>query len=459
MLNGTVLERLAPKLRGELIGPEDTAYDEARAVWNGMIDRRPALIVRCAGVADVIQAVRFAREHDLVVAVRGGGHNIAGSAVCDGGVVIDLSAMRAARVDPAGRTARVQGGATLGDLDHEAQAFGLATPGGVVSTTGVAGLTLGGGFGWLARKHGLAVDNLLSVDLITADGRLVTASGREEPELFWGVRGGGGNFGVVTSFEFRLHPLGPEVLFGPTVYRLEDAARVLRTYRDFAAKAPRDCCVWADLLTAPPLPFLPERHHGTKVLSLMQFWAGDMAEGEAVLAPLRGCAEPIGDAVGPTPYTAAQSILDKTYAKGARNYWSGHNFVDLPDPVIDALVEAAAGMPTAQSDILVSQLGGAIRDVAPDATAYPHRDVTFLVTPGARWTNPAQDEACIAWVREAFATAAAHAAGGSYVNFIAETEGRERDAYGVNYDRLAALKARYDPDNFFRLNQNVQPSL
>jgi FAD/FMN-containing dehydrogenase len=458
MLNGTVLEQLTPKLRGQLIGPEDAAYDDARAVWNGMIDRRPALIVRCAGATDVIHAVRLAREHDLVVAVRGGGHNIAGSAVCDDGLVIDLSAMRAVRVDPAGRIARVQGGATLGDLDHETAAFGLATPGGVVSTTGVAGLTLGGGFGWLARKHGLAVDNLLSVDLITADGRLVTASAHEEPELFWAVRGGGGNFGVVTSFEFRLHPLRPEVLFGPTLYRLEDAARVLRTYRDFAAQAPRDCCVWADLLTAPPLPFLPERHHGTKVLSLMQFWAGDVAEGEVVLAPLRGCAESIGDAVGPTTYTAAQSILDEAYAKGARNYWSGHNFVDLLDPVIDALVEAAVGMPTVQSDITVSQVGGAIRDVAADATAYPSRGAAFVVTPGARWTDPAQDGACIAWVREACATVAGHAAGGTYVNFIAEPEGRERDAYGVNYDRLAALKARYDPDNFFRLNQNVPPA-
>jgi len=458
MLNGTALDQLASQLRGKLIGPCDAHYEAARGVWNGMIDRHPALIVRCAGVADVIAAVRFARERRLVAAVRGGGHNIAGSSVCDGGLVVDLSAMRGVHVDAAARTAGVQGGALMGDLDHETQAFGLATPGGVVSTTGVGGLTLGGGFGWFARKHGLAADNLISVDLVTANGDLIRASERNEPELFWAVRGGGGNFGVVTSFEFRLHPLGPEVLFGPTVYRLEDAPQVLRAYRDFAVEAPRDCCVWADLLTAPPLPFLPERHHGTKVLTLMQFWAGNMAEGETVLAPLRRAAEPIGDAVGPWPYTAAQSVLDETYAKGARNYWSGHNFVELPDPVIDALVEAAAGMPTAQSDILISHVGGAIGDVAPSASAYPHRAANFVVTPGARWTDPSVDEACIAWVREGFAPVAARAAGGSYVNFIAESEGRERDAYGGNYDRLAALKARYDPGNLFRSNQNVRPA-
>lgn len=452
------IETLASRLRGDLVRPEDASYDEARAVWNAMIDKRPAMIVHAAGVADVIACVTFGRENGLVIAVRGGGHNIAGTSVCDGGMVIDLSAMRAVHVDPVRRIARVEGGATLADLDHETQTFGLATPGGVVSSTGVAGLTLGGGFGWLSRKYGLAADNLLSVDLVTAESHLVTASKRENPELFWGVRGGSGNFGVVTSFVFRLHGVGPEVLFGPTVYRLEDAGDVLRHYRDFAANAPRECCVWADLLTAPPLPFLPGRYHGTKVLSLLQCYTGNTAEGEAALSPLRGYGQPIGDAVGPMRYAEAQTILDETYAKGARNYWKSSNFVALPDRVLDRLVDLAAVLPTPQSDILVCQLGGAINDVAPDATAYPHRQAAFALTPGVRWQDPAQDTACLAWIREAFELLDAEASGGAYVNFITETEGRERDAYGANYERLVALKNQYDPTNAFRLNQNVRPT-
>ena len=450
------IESLAGRLRGRAIRPQDPDYDDARSVWNAMIDKRPALIVRAAGVADVMAAVTFARERDLPIAVRGGGHNIAGSGVCEGGVTLDLGGLRAVQVDPVRRLARVEGGATLADLDHEAQAFGLATPGGVVSSTGVGGLTLGGGFGWLSRLHGLAADNLVSVELVTAEGRLVTASETENAELFWGLRGGGGNFGVATSFLFRLHPLGPELLFGPTVYRLEDAAEVLRHYRDFAAAAPREVCVWADLMTAPPLPFLPEAVHGTKVLTLMQCHAGDPAEGAAALAPLRGFGKPVGDAVGLLPFTAAQRILDQTYAKGARNYWKPSNHAALSDDLIDRLVTLAAELPTPQSDILICQLGGAIGEAAPDATAYPHRAAAFALAPGVRWTDPAQDEACIGWIREAFAPFEAEA-GGAYVNFIAETEGRARDAYGANYERLAELKARWDPENAFRLNQNVRP--
>ena len=451
------IETLAGSLRGRAIRPQDPDYDEARSVWNAMIDRRPALIVRAAGVADVMAAVTFARERDLPLAVRGGGHNIAGTGVCEGGVTLDLGAMRSVQVDPVRRLARVEGGATLADLDHEAQAFGLVTPGGVVSSTGVGGLTLGGGFGWLSRKHGLTADNLVAVELVTAEGRLVTASATENPELFWGLRGGSGNFGVATGFQFRLHPLGPEVLFGPTVYRLEEAAAVLRHYRDFAAAAPREVCVWADLMTAPPLPFLPEALHGTKVLTLMQCYAGDPREGEAALAPLRGFGSPIGDAVGPLPFTAAQKILDETYAKGARNYWKASNHAGLSDGLIERLVALAAELPTPQSDILICQLGGAIGEVAPEASAYPHRAAAFALAPGVRWTDPAEDEACIGWIRAAFEPLQA-GADGAYVNFIAETEGREQDAYGANYARLAALKARWDPENAFRLNQNVRPA-
>ena len=457
-MSQSVVEDFSDRLAGTVIRPDDPAYDETRTVWNAMIDRQPAVIVVAENVDDVVAAVNHAREKGMVVSVRGGGHNIAGTAVCEGGVMIDLSSLRTVEVDAARRTARVAGGATLADLDAATQASGLAVPGGVVSSTGVAGLTLGGGFGWLSRLHGLAADNLISADLVTADGRRITASEHENADLFWGLRGGGGNFGVVTSFEFRLHSVGPDVFFGPTVFRLEDAGDVLRHYRDFAAGAPREVCVWADLLTAPPLPFLPERYHGTKVLSLMQCFAGDVAEGEAALAPLRGFGQPIGDAVGPMRFVDAQQILDGAYPKGARNYWSASNHHALSDGTIDRLVELAASMPTPQSDILICQLGGAISDVAPDATAYPHRDIAFSVTPGARWMDPAQDEQCLRWIREDCAALGEEAAGGAYSNFIAEADGRAADAYGTNYDRLAALKAIWDPGNLFRLNQNVQPA-
>jgi FAD/FMN-containing dehydrogenase len=457
ILQEPVIEAFEEKLRGQLILPQNEDYDEARAVWNAMIDKKPALIVRCLGVADVIEAVRFARENDLLVAVRGGGHNIAGVSVCEQGLMIDLSPMRAVHIDPKAQTARVQGGATFAEVDHETQAFGLAVPNGVVSTTGVGGLTLGGGFGRLSRKYGLTADNLLSADVVTADGALTTASANENADLFWGIRGGGGNFGIVTSFKFKLHEVGPEVLFGPIAYRLEDAAQVLRHYRDFAINAPNECSIWADFLTAPPLPFLPEAVHGTKVLFVVPFYAGNLQDGEALLKPLRQYGKPIADAVAVTPYIAAQRALDDLYAKGARNYWKSHNFTELSDAALDTIVAYARKLPTSQSDILISHLGGVINDVAPEATAYPHRDITFVVTPGGRWEDPAQDNASIAWVRQCFEALTPHATGLSYVNFIAESAGREQEAFGPNHDRLVKLKKKYDPTNLFRLNQNITP--
>ncbi len=457
-LDENTLQPFGERLRGPLLRPGDDGYDAARQVWNAMIDRQPALVARCTGTADVIAAVQFAAAHDQIVSVRGGGHNIAGSAVCDGGLMIDLSPMRGIRVDPKARRARVQGGATWADFDHEAQAFGLATPGGVISTTGVGGLTLGGGIGWLSRLHGLAADNLRAVDVVTAEGECVTASDEEHPDLFWGIRGGGGNFGVVTSFEFALHEVGPEVLAGPTVYRLQDAPDVLRHYRDFAGEAPRECCVWVVLLTAPPFPFLPEEVYGTKILSVFQFYAGDVEQGEEVLRPLRTFGHPIADVVGPMPYAAVQCIFDPLYANGARNYWRSHNFTRLADEALDLLVTYAETFPTPQSDMVIHQVGGAVNDVAPDATAYPHRDATFIVTPGARWQDPSGDEQCIAWMRAWYDALARYATGGSYVNFISEREGREQVAYGANYDRLVKVKGKYDPTNLFRMNQNIKPT-
>jgi len=459
LLTEATLERFKTSLRGEVLRPEHEGYEEARALWNAMIDERPAVIARCTGVADVIEAVRFARENGLTVAVRGGGHNVAGLASVDDGLMIDLSHMRAVHVDPGARTVRVQGGALWGDVDHETQAFGLATPGGVVSTTGVAGLTLGGGFGWLARMHGLAADNLLSADLVTGDGELVKASSEENAELFWAIRGGGGNFGVVTSFEFQLHEAGPEVLFGPTVYRLEDAPAVLRHYRDFAREAPNECSVYADLLTAPPLPFLPDDAHGTKVLFLAQLYAGGMEEGQEILRPLREFGEPIADAVAPTRYTIAQTTFDPLQPKGARYYWRSHNLTGISDEIIDTVVACASELPTPKSDILFHQLGGAINDRAPAETAYPHRDIEFVVTLGGFSEKPAQDEQCIAWARKWHVALAEHVTGGVYVNFLGQGEGEERlrGAFGDNAARLQRIKAQYDSDNFFHRNHNIEP--
>ncbi|MEM8948227.1 MAG: FAD-binding oxidoreductase [Pseudomonadota bacterium] len=452
------LEALKTSVRGRVLESADHGFDDARAIWNALIDKRPAVIVQAAGVADVIAAARFGEASGLPISVRGGGHNVAGTALADDGLMIDLSPMRAVHVDPIKRTARVQGGATLYDLDHETSAFGLVTPGGVVSSTGVAGLTLGGGFGWLARLHGLAADNLVAVDLVTADGALITASAESHPDLFWGLRGGSGNFGIATSFLFRLHDLPDPILFGPTVFRLEDAGDVLRHYGAFIEDAPRECCVWADLLTAPPLPFLEERHHGAKVLTLMQCYAGDPAVGEAVLAPIRDFGQSIGHAVGPMRYADAQQILDQTYEKGLRNYWKSSNFKRLPDVTIDKLVSIAATMPTPETDMLICQLGGKIADVASDATAFPHRDAGVVVTPGVRWRSSADDARCLAWIEETGASLDEDADGGAYVNFIAERGGRSEAAYGSNLARLEALKRRYDPKNLFRQNQNIRPA-
>lgn len=458
MENDRAIRNLAVGLRGRLLRPGMRDYGEARKVWNAMIDRKPDLIVQARDVGDVRLAVNFAREYEQAVAVRGGAHSVAGSGVSEGGVLVDLTAMRGVDVDPVAGIAYVAGGAQLADLDRATVAHGLATPGGVVASTGVGGLTLGGGFGWLARKHGLAADNLLSVELVTADGELVHANAEDNVDLFWAMRGGGGNFGVVTRFAFRLHLLEHDVLFGPTLYRLADAPTVLRQYREFCARAPRECCVWAVLLNAPPFSFLPERFHGTPVLNLMQCYSGaDRDEGRRLLAELHEAAEPIGDGVAPMPYLEAQHFLDAAYEHGARNYWSTQNYTELPDEAIDTLTGLAAGLAAPESCIMISQLGGAIDDVAPEATAYPHRGIQFAVTVDARWRDPDDDARCVGWAREGGAALAAGASGGRYVNFVADASGLERSAYGTNFERLQAVKRAFDPNNQFRVNQNVVP--
>jgi len=458
-LPSETVDTLRGQLRGALLLPGEPGYDESRSLWNAMIDRRPAAIVRAAGAADVIQAVTFAGEHQLLLAVKGGGHNIAGNAVCEGGLLLDLSRMKSVRVDPFARTARVEPGATLADLDRETQHFGLATPTGINSTTGVAGLTLGGGFGWLSRKLGLTIDNLLSVDLVTAQGNLLHASEGENEDLFWAVRGGGGNFGVVTSFEFQLHQVGPQVLSGLIVHPLSAGGEILRGYRRLVAAAPEELTCWMVLRKAPPLPFLPPEVHGTEVVILALCYAGDLEQGRKAVAPLRELGKPIADVVGPHPFAGWQTAFDPLLQAGSRNYWKSHDFVELSDGAIDLMLEYAGGLPSADSEVFIASLGGAINRVPAAATAYPHRNIQFAMNVHTRWSDPAQDRTCIAWAREFFDKMAPHASGGVYVNFMPDDEAQRvrAGAYGPNFERLARLKARYDPNNLFRLNQNIRP--
>lgn len=458
------LEALRSGLRGPLCFPGDAGYEQARAVWNQMIDRRPALVVRAEGAADVMRVVSLARAQRIPLAVRAGGHGIAGNAIVEGGLVLDLSLMKSVRVDPARRTARVEPGVTLGEFDKEAQSFGLATPLGINSTTGVSGLTLGGGFGWLTRKLGLTVDNLLSADVVLAKGALVHASEDENPDLFWAIRGGGGNFGAVTSFEFQLHPLGPQVFAGlvvhPVAHPVFGAKRLLQEYRRIVAAAPEELACWVVMRRAPPLPFLPREFHGEVALIFALCYAGDLEEGERAAAPVRALGEPVADAVQAMPFVAWQSIFDPLLGPGARNYWKSHNFTELSDGAIDVLLDQVGRLPSPECELFIGNLGGAANRVPPDATAYPHRAVQFVLNAHTRWRDPAQDRPCIAWARELFDRLAPFATGGVYVNFMPEDE-RQRvrqGAYGSNYSRLAMLKARYDPENLFRFNQNIAPA-
>ncbi|MFS2005104.1 FAD-binding oxidoreductase [Duganella sp. CT11-25] len=446
-------------LRGELLQAKDVGYNQARTIWNAMIDRHPAFIVRCAGTADVRASLAFARARGLGLAIRGGGHNIAGNALCDDGLVIDLSDMKSVQIDPEQRRAYVEGGATLHDFDHEAQAFGLATPLGINSTTGVAGLTLGGGFGWLSRTLGLAADNLLSADLITAEGRRLHVSATQHPDLFWAIRGGGGNFGVVTRFEFQLHPVGPEITAGLIVFPFNQAKTVLAQYRDFVTGMPDDMTVWAVLRKAPPLPFLPPEVHGQDVLVLPVFSPLKPATAQYAIDRIGKFGQPLGMHVGAVPYAAWQQAFDPLLTPGSRNYWKSHNFTQLSDQAIDTVIRYAGNLPTPQCEIFLGLLGAQAGRPAPQETAYPHRDALYVMNVHTRWETPDEDSRCIAWAREFFTASAPYATGSVYVNFLTQDEGeRVADAYGDNYRRLAQIKMKYDPDNVFRNNQNIRPA-
>lgn len=458
-LQATKIKDLKGSVKGEVILPIDDSYESARKVWNAMIDKRPALIVRCATTSDVVHAVNFAKGNLLPLAVRGGGHNIAGSAICDDGIVIDLSQMKAASIDIGARRATIEGGATLADFDAATQAHGLATPLGINSTTGIAGLTLGGGFGWLSRKYGMTIDNLESAEVVTAAGEVVRASATVRPDLFWALRGGGGNFGVVTRFEFRLHPVGPDLLSGLIVYPIAEAKAVLQQYREFIAKAPDELSVWTVLRAAPPLPFLPEKVHGQGMIALALLYAGDPVQGQALIEPLRKFGTPLGEHVGVQPYTAWQQAFDPLLTPGARNYWKSHNFSVLKDGLFDAVIEYIGKLPSPQCEIFFGAIGGATARPAPGSAAYPHRDAQFVMNVHGRWADPADDERGIRWARDFFKASAPFASGGVYVNFLTADEGdRVSAAYGQNYDRLAQIKRKYDPENLFSTNQNIKPA-
>jgi FAD/FMN-containing dehydrogenase len=459
VLGDATLAEFHQGLSGPLFRPEDQGYDEARSIWNGSHDRRPALIVRCAGVADVMRAVDFARSEDLSVSVRGGGHSIPGFSTNDGGMVIDLSAMRAVHVDPARRTAIAQGGCTWADFDHETQAFGLAVTGGLVSSTGLGGFTLGGGIGWLMRKVGLACDNLIGADVVTADGQLVHTSEDENPDLLWGLRGGGGNFGIATSLEYRLHPVGPMVLAGLIFFAADRAEEILRFYRDWVRDLPDDMTTLVNLTTAPPAPFLPESVHGKPIVAVAGVYAGDPESGRSVVQPLKDLGDPIADLIDVMPYTAMQSVLDGLWERDFHNYFSSSYIDEMDDGAVAAMVDRHRAVPGPHSEIHLQHFGGAVARVSDEESAFGNRSAQYILNVIARTPGAEGYEDAVAWARGTTDALAPVSRDAAYSNFMGDAgDERLRSSFGdAKYERLVALKRRYDPTNLFRLNQNIAP--
>lgn len=450
-LSGESVDGLRAQFSGEVVGPDDAGYDEARAVHNGYIDKRPALVARCANTADIADAVRFARSEGLEISTRGGGHNVAGRAVTEGGVMIDLARMRGSYVDPARRRARVQGGATWNDYNRATYQHGLATTGGVVSTTGVAGLTLGGGIGWLMGRYGMAVDLLTSVELVTASGDVLQVSAESDPELFWGLRGGGGNFGIAASLEFEAHPLDT-ILGGIVAYPLAEALPVFAAYQEVTAGSPDELVSFLGLVHAPD-------GSGHQIVAVPVCHCGDIATGEGLVAPLRTVGTPAVDLIGPMPYPVINTLLDPAFPKGARNYWRSAFFKELSEDVIGVLVDAFQRVPSPMSGMVIEHFHGAVTRIDPTATAYPHREPGYNLVLTGEWLDPSEDEVNIAWVRSTFDAVAPYTADSVYSNYLSADEpGRVRAAYGPNWERLVALKRTWDPDNVFHLNANIDPA-
>lgn len=461
MLENNFTDSLKENFEGDIIQPDDPGYDEVRLIWNAMIDKHPAIIARCISTDDVIAAVNFARENNLLMSVRGSGHNVAGSAVCDDGLMIDLSLMKDIHVDSENRTATAQPGVVFGEMDKATQPYGLAAPGGIVSETGIAGLTLGGGFGWLTRKHGFTCDNLISAEVVTADGGVLIASETENSDLFWGIRGGGGNFGIVTSFEFQLHPVGPEVLAGLILYSLEDAAEALLFYRDFTATTPEELGAMAVFRIAPPAPFIPEEFHGKPILAIIVCYVGDVADGESVVQPLRDFGSPIFDGIQPKSFSAHNSSLDPGQPHGLQYYWKSEYITEIADDAIKTLVAFAANMTSPQTRLAVFQLGGATQRHDEQAMAVSHRNAEYVIAINTGWADPKDNDTQIQWTRDLWTSIRPFSSGGVYVNFLSADDGedRVRAAYGAaKFDRLVELKTKYDPQNLFQVNKNIKPA-
>jgi len=461
MLTKATMEGFGKLLRGELIFSDDKRYDEARKVWNGMIDRRPAAIARCVDASDVSAAVKFGRDHDLPIAIRGGGHNVAGFGTCDDGIVIDLSPMKGISVDPTKRVAQAQGGLTWGEFDKRTQEQGLATTGGLVMATGIAGFTLGGGIGWLMRKHGLTIDNLLSVDMVDADGNRVTASENENPDLFWGVRGGGGNFGVVTSFTYRLHNVGPTVYGGALFYPLSKAKDLLRFYREWVHTVPDELTSMIAFITAPPAPFMPHHLQGTPMIAIALCYVGPVENGDALVNPIRLTAPPAVDIAGPIPYTTLQGMFDESVPKGIFSYWKTEYLRKLDDSTVETMIEHVRGMGVPFSQVHIHHVEGAVKRVDSKATSFGHRDAPFILNIVGLWNNSDETNRHIAWAREFSRAIQPYATGSPYINFLGdEGEVRTKAAYGEEkFARLVNLKNKYDPKNVFRINQNIRPTI
>lgn len=446
-------------LHGAMLTRQSPDYQGARKIWNAMIDHYPTLIVQCKETSDVQATVKLAAKHGLLISVRSGGHHIAGNSCCHGGVMIDLSGMTMVKLDSQTHTAMVNPGCTLGEFDAASTAQEMVVPLGINSTTGIAGLTLGGGFGWISRKHGLTIDSLASARLVTADGELVTANAGSNPDLYWAIRGGGGNFGIVVSFTFRMKAIESDVLSGFIAHPFDDAPQALRFYREFCATLPDEISVWAVLRRAPPLPFLPAEWHGKLILIFAVCALGDHSQAQAALKPLREYGKPIADVIGPTPYATWQRIFDPLLTPGARNYWKSHNFHELSDGAIDAMIEGAKHFPSAHSEIIIAQLGGAVSRIPQEETAYPDRAAKFIMNVHGRWGTMEEDRPGITWARSVFDAVTPFASGGRYVNFMTGDElDRVSGAYGPGYQRLQDLKRKWDPNNMFRLNQNIKPT-